>query len=454
MTDDNNENKAVAAFDEATGKDALSLHNPDVVDYQKLDVSKPADAARKAKMDEIIASVHKAMDENTLTVVSAIDKEPSDRLIETSKTILSEIDQAGSFLGAFDSFTEKLAKFDFTAIGKMAKDFVAESQRKTQLAAMRFSESPFAFILKKIAYFFTGMTSSKSTLDDLRHTIDKNLLEFGEVIGDLEKANDQIPSIEQRLDRQEDARLQAYSDYGLYVGAVREAYRQWKEEKIPALKSKAQESGSQLDLYELKTKQRGVVVINSKLTSMDTFHKSSLGQLETISDMKDALVHTQANIINHLTTSQANWYAFASEAKTSATISRMAEDVQKADRLNDEIFEQSEKLSQLTTAMARASLEHGTLDPQKVVEFLQRKKEGVIESMKFVEEVNKRFENNRALLDKAAKDFMAAKLQLTSTDEALAAEKDIKLLTYQPGEAVDMKAEAKEKAPVKRDPQP
>ncbi len=423
MSSDTDKNKiAAAAFGDASGQDGLALFNPDIVDYAT------ADGERKTRMDALITTLEAAIAEDDLTVITSFDKEPSDTLGKTSETILREVQSANSFLGSFKEFGEKLKSFDFDGVGKMAKDYSASIQRNIQLAAIK---SPITRFFKKAVNWVLGIGKKDTTGDDLRHAIDQSILEFGQVIAELEKAKDKIPGLSKKLDKQEDARIEAYSEYGLYIGAAQEVYRRMKQDTIPALEAKAKNSGSLLDSRNVSAKKLANTVLNKKLTSMDTFHKSCLVQLETIGDLKGALTMSELNINSHLTTSKNEWLAFLSESTSAATLSEIAEANQKADQFGDKIFEQAQTLSDITTQMSRACFEHGTLDAGLVAGFLNKKKVQLLEGVQFMEEVNTRFEAKRAALDAAAADLLRAKAEVNSGADVAAAQAEIKLLTDQ-----------------------
>lgn len=406
-------------FTQATGAGALGAFNADIVDY------KEATDEQRAVMDSLIAELESAIEANDLSVITRFDQEPSDRLGDTSEAILREVQTANSFLGSFKDFGKKLAEFDFDSVGEIARDYSETIQRNMKIAAIK---SP---IMRGIRSFFgwvTGLGSKSSTAEDLRHEIDKSILEFGEVIAELEEAKDKIPGLSKKLDTQENARLAAYSDYGLYIGAALEVFRRMKDDVIPALDAKATETGSVLDARKARVTKVSTTVLNKKLTGMDTFHKSCLVQLETIEDLKTALVMSELNINTHLTTSRNEWLAFLSESTSAATLSEIAEATQKADQFGDKIFEQAQSLSDLTTQMARASFEHGAVDAEQVTKFLKKKTENVLEAVQFMEQANQRFEAKRDMLDAAAKELVAAKASVHSSADAEKAMQEIQLI--------------------------
>lgn len=406
-------------FKAVTGAQSLVKFNADIVDYAT------ATDEQRAQMDELIVGLETAIKDNDLTFITSFDKTPSDKLGATSEAILKEVQTANSFLGSFSGFGEKIKNFDFDGVGETAREYTQSIQRKMKLAAIK---SPVVRALKTFVGWVTGLGKKSTTAADLRHEIDKSLLEFGEVIADLEDAKNKIPGLAQKLNTQEDARMEAYSDYGLYIGAALEVYRRMKDERIPALDAKAKETGSVLDAREARTQKVAMTVLNKKLTGMDTFHKSSLVQLETIDDLKTALVMSELNINTHLTTSKNEWLAFLSESTSAATLSEIAEATQQADQFGDKIFEQAQSLSDLTTAMSRASFEHGAVDPEKVTAFLKKKAVNVLESVKYMEEANQRFEAKREMLDAAAAELRAAKASVTSSADAEKALAEIKLI--------------------------
>ena len=216
------------------------------------------------------------------------------------------------------------------------------------------------------------------------------------------------------LNTLETNRLQAYSDYGIYLGAALEKYKRVKEEDLPKLEKEAGNSGSPLQQVELRNMRLAATVLNTKLTDMDSFHKSSLVQLKTIDDMQEALVMSQLKIDSHLTISQGQWTAILAEAAVTAQISEIAETVKAADDFGDKIFEQSQKLSDMTKAMSRAAFGHGTLDPVKVIQHLQKRTQDIADDLVFITDFNKKMEDQRAALDEAGRQFRIAATKVTA----------------------------------------
>lgn len=380
--------------------------NDDVVDYRK------ADAETKAKMDKLIATID-LKDLNTITVFG---KEPTDVLRESSEAIVKRAQNATTFLGGFAAIKEKLENFDFNTVGKLAGDYSAKVERKLKMAALSFKKSPFMYVVKKVGYFFTGLGGGNETsMDNIRHEIDKSLLQLADVVADLEESKAKIPGVIKDLNTLEDARLTAYSDYGIYVGAALEKYRQVKEEVLPKLEEEA--STSPLKQSELRNINLAAMVLNAKVTDMDTFHKSSLVQLKTIDDLQQALAMSQLKIDSHLTISQGQWTAILAEAATAAQVSEIAETVKTADDFGDKIFEQSQKLSDMTKAMSRAAFGHGTLDPVKVIQHLEKRTQDIKDDLVFMTEFNAKMEAQRAALDEAGQKFREAASKVTAPRE-------------------------------------
>lgn len=394
------DNKNIAnTFGGAAGKP----FNEDIVDYRK------ADPETKAKMDKLIASID-LKDLNTITVFG---KEPTDVLRESSEAIVKRAQNATTFLGGFAQIKEKLENFDFNTVGKLAADYSAKVERKLKMAALSFKKSPFMYVVKKVGYFFTGIGGGKETsMDNIRHEIDKSLLQLADVVADLEESKAKIPGVIKDLNTLEDARLNAYSDYGIYVGAALEKYRQVKEDVLPKLEEEA--STSPLKQVELRNIRLAATVLNAKVTDMDTFHKSSLVQLKTIDDLQEALAMSQLKIDSHLTISQGQWTAILAEAATAAQVSEIAETVKTADDFGDKIFEQSQKLSDMTKAMSRAAFGHGTLDPVKVIQHLEKRTQDIKDDLVFMTEFNAKMEAQRTALDEAGQKFREAASKVTA----------------------------------------
>lgn len=381
----------------------------DVVDYAT------AEGAVKEQMDAIVATLTDALENDDYTVISSVDKEPAQKLGDTSQAILDEIKAASTFLSSFSQFKEAIKDFDFDKIGELAKNHA----RSLELAARK---SPITKALRGAWNWATG--NKETSIDDLKEEIDITMLEFGNVIVDLEKAAARIPGASDALEKQKDARNAAYEDYGVYMGAALHVLKQWQDEKLPALKAQAAASKSPSDISDLRAKTLGVTALNKKLTNMNTFHKSSLAQLETIDDLKGALVMSEMNITNHLTTSRGQWLAFMSEAMSAATIGEIAQASADADEFGDKVFEQATSMAELTQEIARSSFAHGTLDSEKLVEFLNKQAEGVVAEVQFIEEANARFTAERAAIEAAAKNLIDAKAQVETGADELVTEED------------------------------
>jgi hypothetical protein len=393
MTD--NTPNAAEAFAAAAQGDVLTQFHSDIVDYAT------ADADIKKRMDAMIASID-TKDLNTITIFA---KEPTDVLRESSEAIVKKAQDATTFLGSFAQIKEKLEHFDFDNVGKLAAEYVKTIDRKLSMAAITW-KSP----IKKLMSVFTGH-GKDTTMDDIRHEVDKSLLQLSDVVADLESARDKIPGVVTDLNTLETARLEAYSEYGIYVGAALEKYRRVKEE-MPELEKAA--TDSPLKQSELRNARLAMTVLNAKVTDMDTFHKSCLVQLKTIDDLEEALAMSQVKIDSHLTISQGQWMALLAEAETAAQIGQIAESVQAADEFGDKIFEQSQKLSDMTKVMARRAFEHGTLDPVKVVETLKQRTIEIQDDLNYMAAFNQKMEAERAALDDAGRAFREAAIKVTT----------------------------------------
>lgn len=366
----------------------------DIVEYR----SPKTDAETKAKMDAIMAKI----DSDDLSTITSFGKEPSDTLKASAESVLKETTNATTFLGAFGSLKQKMKDFDFDTVAKASADYVEQLDRK--MALMRI-KSPLFRGLKKGINWATGLGKKDTSMDDIRHGIDASLLELADVVADLQGAKDKIPAVLKNLNKLEKARLEAYSDFGLYLGAGLEKLTQL-EEALPALRIEAE--GSPLKLAELSNKEDARTTLNTQLTMMDEFHKVSLGQLKTINDLQRALAQCEQKINSHLTLSETQWKSLLSEAAVAAQVGDLAETVQTAEEFGKKVFEQSQSVADLTRAMVQSSYGAGTIGPDKVVEFLKKKTSEIAEDLTFIDAHNDRMVQQRAELDQAGRDLVAA----------------------------------------------
>jgi hypothetical protein len=393
MTNENenqSQNNVTPAFENAAAGDATTKFYKDIVDYST------ADAETKTRMDALIAS----LDVKNLNTITTFGKEPTDVLRESSESIVKAAQTAASFLGGFAKFKELVGNFNFEKVGELARKYTASIQRKLAQVA----QGP-------VRKFFHAIFGKKETdIQEISHEINKSLLQLGDVVANLEEAKEKIPGIVTNLNILEKARINAYSEYGVYVGAALEKYRRTKEE-MPALEKAA--ADSPMKQAELNDARLGMTVLNAKLTDMDTFHKSCLVQLKTINDLEGTLAMSQLKIDSHLTISQGQWTALLAESATAVQIAKIVEDIKAADDFGDKVFEQSQKLSDMTKVMARSSFGHGTLDPVKVVAHLEKRAKDIQEDLKFLDTFNQKMETERAALDEAGRKFREAAIKVT-----------------------------------------
>ena len=299
-----NDRTVADVFGASAGND--NKFNKDIVDYRDPDL----DPALKKRMDDLIATI----DIKDLNTITTFAKEPTEVLRQSSESIVKRAQSATSFLGGFSKIKEKLANFDFDGVGEMAAEYSKLVARRLKMAAVTWSNP-----IKKIWYMMTGSKRNVS-IDNVRHEIDKSLLQLADVVADLEESKSKIPGVITDLNTLETNRLEAYSEYGVYLGAALEKYKRVKEEDLPKLEKLAGDSGSPLQQVELRNMKLAATVLNTKLTDMDGFHKSSLVQLKTIDDMQEALAMSQLKIDSHLTISQGQWTAILAEAAVTAQI--------------------------------------------------------------------------------------------------------------------------------------
>lgn len=393
-------NKSVSdVFGASAGND--NSFNKDIVNYRDPNL----DPALKKRMDDLIAT----LDTKDLNTITTFAKEPTEVLRMSSEAIVKRAQNATGFLGGFAAIKEKLAKFDFETVGRMAEEYSKKVARKLEMATLTWLKHP----IKKLIYALSGKKSNAS-IEGIRNEIDKSLLQLGDVVADLEESKAKIPGVVADLNTLEQNRLTAYSEYGVYLGAALEKFKRVTEEDIPALEKLAGNSGSPLQQVELRNLRMAGTVLNAKLTDMDGFHKSSLVQLKTIDDMQEALVMSQLKIDSHLTISQGQWTAILAEAAVTAQISEIAETVKAADDFGDKIFEQSQKLSDMTKAMSRAAFGHGTLDPLKVIQHLEKRTKDIADDLVFMTEFNDKMIAQRAAMDEAGRKFREAATKVTA----------------------------------------
>ena len=188
----------------------------------------------------------------------------------------------------------------------------------------------------------------------------------------------------------------------------------------------------------------------AKATSMDVLHKKSLVDLDTIDDLKDALTTTQFNIMNHLTSSQAQWYASAAKQQATAAISKMVETVNDVDQMNDQLLTDDKKLSDMIFYMAQESFKHGTNDADTVIAMMNQTAQDTITRAENAVQRAKTLEDKRAALEAAKDNLIQAKLKATeiSLQDAKQAEQEVKLLEHKPIDNIEAELAQLDKAPV------
>ncbi|MCB9992009.1 MAG: toxic anion resistance protein [Rhodospirillales bacterium] len=438
-TDDKNTLTTTALFAAASGTIQRGKLNRDIVDYGT------AVGDTKIKMDRLIES----LDSKDLNSVTTFAKEPSQVLGDVADGVIKEVQNSGSFLAPFDEFKQAIANFDFDTLSEMAADFSGSVTRKLKIA----SYNP---VFRFIVNLFSG--NNDTSMAEIRAEIDKSMLQLGEVMASLEEASDNIPGIVTRLDTLRDTLTEAYSDYGLYIGAALEKLRRMEEDEIPALQAEVQ-AGSLLKQEELQSAYMTMTILNKKITNMDNFHKQSLLNLARIRDLKKAVGMSKLNLDEKLTVSEGEWKGVIATNAVATEVSEIVDTIADTDAFSRKIREQGVKVAAMIQDKVTQAFEVGTVDAVRMVELLKNKATDANKEAEYLSDFNRRQKAARAELDAAGRELLAASANLhvpLSNTEVEQAKKEVAMLTKIPANTLDVEVtdeQEKQPVPVVRPPE-
>lgn len=408
-------------------EEAIKIFHADIPDINNTD---PATRERMLILKDSIDPY----DLNTINVYAI---EPGKELTETSRYLVERANNVGGLLKSFDSFRDRLTKFDFETVSNTAQKYAGIMQRKAARVSQTLLRNPLAIAAGIGATILSGGMAGAAiglsifgmketarkfrkkfkqpTAEDLRHQIDDSMLQLGDIISDLEEAQNAIPSIVDDINKLRTAKTIAYSELGVYIGAARARYLEIKTVMIPTKQTEAKGGSllAQQDLGQLRTAQE---VLNKRLLLLQTFHGTSLGDLSSLQDLTRTLSLSHVNISGHLTISQSEWMGILAQASITARTSEVAEVVANADKFGDQIFDANAKLSSMARNMAVTSFQRGGVDPKKIVNFLNEQAKAIVGELNAMRARNEGVELSQKNIETATRNLLLASARAGLTE--------------------------------------
>lgn len=197
-------------------------------------------------------------------------------------------------------------------------------------------------------------------------------------------------------DRLAEARIKALMQLNVYLGAVPEMQRRYREVLIPEEQEIFETTG------DLEAKNRMNEMIdaaqryNDQAAKVEGSRLQSITQAEQIAAMKGIMKDQRAKLRYMVVNGQQEWLALLAAAGLSGSMLKVQQSIHEMDKFGDNAIEQTAKMMEETMKMMIQSRSRGTVNYDKLIEVSGRLEKMVEESEKAARDSARRLEEVRS----------------------------------------------------------
>lgn len=378
-----------------------------------------ASESMRARMDELIATI----DPYDLNTIVAYGKEPLEDLAQVAERIMQASREDSSFMEAMDQVQDQLGGIEFGNIGDkisaLAGKGVEAAKKRPGTTVLTGAATLGALALMPLLApaALLGIPAAQKWRETQKLKADKDGWEASqiadelrkqmslsdEVIGSLEDAGVHIPKIIEDINDLGRARVKAYREVSIYIGAGKEMQRRMEE----AIAGKDGEDLSVEESTNLEDFRMGYDMLQQRLTDIIAGRAVSLFTVATLSNLKQIFAQANLKIQGHLGTSVPQWKAQMAEAGTLLQAYKIAGAIKEADKFGDELLTKSVKMYGNTKKMINESVRRGAYDPDKVVKVLEEMQQVIKDDALKLEEHRTNLVETQKRLEEKSGDLVA-----------------------------------------------
>ena len=336
------------------------------------------DAETKAVMDELMATV----DFYDLNTVVGFCKEAKSDVLNVSRRINERVTTEESFITDIRNVGDQIAGLDLQSISERVTNLAQGGYNVVKnnkaevatgvavgvlagpllglLAALglkgaRSGKEQLSKAAEKIKGKATGEINYEAEAEAVRDSLRKGILEIRGIVTNLESARDKIPGYISEVNEMGRARVKAYSNLALAIGAGNELLLRFEEEILP----KAQAGGT-IDMHELQILQMSAQALTRNIEGHIAARAVSLQNAAVLSESIGQYVNMQMKIEEHLTSSVPEWEGQIAQGNMLVDQYDLQKGISAADKKSHELMDGQEKLYAASRKMHERSMEQGT----------------------------------------------------------------------------------------------
>jgi uncharacterized protein YaaN involved in tellurite resistance len=336
-----------------------------------------ADKTLQKRMDALM----KTIDPEDINTVIMFGNKPLEEMAKLSDRLIEVQERSNLFVREFNDVAEGMGAIDPAAIlaktGQFAtKGFnLVNKNKKEALGAVAglMTLGPLGALLGAAGgHVWKRGTEKKDPLQKVVDELSQSLLTSREMEGRLRDAKARIPAVITDVQKLGRARLEAFSELALYIGAGREYLRRMDEEIIPEAVRKSEETRRYEDSETVDALVNARNQLDSTLTDLAASRAVSFNAAATLKAMNQFLPALMGKINGHLTKSLPQWKDQIAQGGLALDVYSMAKAAQESDKFGDKLLENNAALLDGVDDMVRKTTARGAFDPEKIIDATNR----------------------------------------------------------------------------------
>jgi uncharacterized protein YaaN involved in tellurite resistance len=336
------------------------------------------DAEAKAAMDALMATA----DFYDINTVVGFGKEAKSEVLAVSRRINERVSTEESFITDIRNAGDQMANLELRSISERVAilahgGYDALKNNKAEVATgvavgvlagplfgllaalglkgARTTKEKIGKTAEKIKGKATGQINYEAEAEAVRDSLRKGILEIRGIVNNLESARDKIPGYISEVSEMGRARVRAYSNLALAIGAGNELLLRFEEDILPA----AQANGK-IDMHELQTLQMSAQALTRNIEGHIAARAVSLQNATVLSESIGQYVNMQMKVEEHLTSSVPEWEGQIAQGNMLVDQYDLQKGISAADKKSQELMQGQENLYYASRRMHECSMEQGT----------------------------------------------------------------------------------------------
>jgi uncharacterized protein YaaN involved in tellurite resistance len=215
-------------------------------------------------------------------------------------------------------------------------------------------------------------TEKKDPLQKVVDELGQSLLKSREIEGKLRDSRARIPGVITDVQKLGRARLEAFSDLALYIGAGQEYLRRLDQEIIPEAARQSEKNFTFDSADRVENLQQFRNQLDATLTELTSSRAVSFNAAATLKIINQFLPALMGKINNHLNNSIPQWKAQIAQGGIALDAYRLADASREGDNFGDKLLQNNAALLDGVSDMVKKTTERGAFDADKIIDATNR----------------------------------------------------------------------------------